>query len=75
MIIKLKFTITIVTFFCFKLFAIEENYKELEAIEEELKYNKEILLELKKIENELSSDIRKVDLDLKKKQIYDRKRV
>ena len=38
----------------FKGHAIEENYKELKQIEKNLKYNKEILLNLRKIENELN---------------------
>ena len=51
-----------------KVFAIEENYKELKQIEKKLKYNKEILLDLRKIENELNNDIRKIDKNLKRYQ-------
>lgn len=52
--------------FSFSCFAIEENYKELEKIETRLKYNKEILSDLNKIEQELNFDIKKIESSLKK---------
>ncbi len=64
---KLQYILIIlITFFTLSLYSIEDNYKELKKVEKKLKYNKEILIELKNIEKELDFDIRKVDRSLKK---------
>ena len=64
---KIKKSLEIIfILFSFSCFAIEENYKELEKIETKLKYNKEILSDLKKIEQELNFDIKKIESSLKK---------
>ena len=61
-----SFLAIIFIFFVQSSYSLEENYKELEKIEEKLKYNKKVLLDLKKIEKELNFDIKKIEKNLKR---------
>ena len=61
-----SFLIIILVFFSRYSYSLEENYKELEKIEKKLNYNKKVLLDLKKVEKELSLDIKKIEKNLKR---------